>query len=199
MSILPPGNFRLLGQNGEVIMSGAHATCMELIPGSKARNELLANLRQMRADAAEAQATQARAHRASVLSFCDSVSRLAKRLDALELRHADAKRRKAKEKAAREAKAIADRLASLPDADDPVSYGDPLTTHGPSHPEDKEQLRAINMGTGKDDAKDNEGDLPEDLLKDVPASPGNYPTLEDKPRRQVNQPIAVSLNSEVQP
>jgi hypothetical protein len=170
---------------------------MELIPGSKARNELLANLRQMRADAAEAKALQARAHASAVRALRDSVIQLQHRLDAYERKLDARKRKEARERETCEQQAIADRPAALPDADDPASYGE-LTIHPPSHPEDKEQLRAINMGTGKDDA-DNEGDLPEDLLKDVPASPGNYPTLEDKPRRQVNQPIAVSLNSEVQP
>jgi hypothetical protein len=201
MRILPPGNFRLLGPNGEVIMSGAHATCMELIPGSKARSELLANLRQMRADAAAASALQARAQASAVRAFCDSVIQLQHRLDTFERKLDARKRKEAKERKAREAKAIADRLASLPDADDAASYGDPLTTHGPSHPFDKEQLHAINMGTSKDDADDdNQGDLPEDLTRSVPPTSGKYayPCLDDPPR-QVSQPIAVSLNSEVQP
>jgi hypothetical protein len=116
---------------------------MEHIPDSKARNQMLSEWTRFKADAAAAQVTQARAHASAVRAFCDSVSRLSKRLDVLELRHADAKRRKAKERKAREAKEIQDKLDAIP-----ASYGE-LTIHPPSHPEDKEQLGAINMALAK--------------------------------------------------
>jgi hypothetical protein len=174
MSFSPPGSFRLLDHLGNVIASGGTvAEAMAPLPDSIARKALLAELRQMRSDAAEAQAAQARANESAVRAFCDGVARLSHRLDALELKHADQKRREAEAKAQREAQAVADYIDSLPDPDNPASYGeDPLTVHGPSAPEDEQQLRAITEG-GKDDA-DNEGDLPEDLLRSVPADPGNY-------------------------
>jgi hypothetical protein len=173
-------------------MSGALPAVMEHIPDSRARNELLAQLRQLRVDAAEAQATQARAQKQAVLSFCDSVARLTRRLDALELKHADERRRKAKADAEREAKAIADYISQLPDPDNPSSYGeDPLTTHGPSAPEDEQQLRAITT-----DDTDNVGDLPEELTMGAPPPPANYPTLGQPPRAQVSQPVSVSLDEQ---
>jgi hypothetical protein len=70
---------------------------MEELPDSLARNELLANLKKMRADAAAAQTLQARAHESAVRAFCDGVKRLSRRLDALELKHADARRLDAEE------------------------------------------------------------------------------------------------------
>jgi hypothetical protein len=68
---------------------------MEHIPGSRARNQLLAEVRQMRADAAAAQTTTIRARASAVHAFCDSVNQLSRRLDALELRHADKLRQRA--------------------------------------------------------------------------------------------------------
>jgi hypothetical protein len=184
-----PRPFKLYGPDGQLIMSGAMNTCMEHIPDSRARNQLLSEVRQMRADAAEAQATQIRAHASAVHAFCDSVNQLSHRLDALELRHADRMRHDAARKRAEEAKAIADYLDSLPNPDDPQAYEGELTTHPPSHTRDKEELRA---STGD---SDNEGDLPPDLTRSVPATPGNYawPPL-DQPAKQVPQRISVQLN-----
>jgi hypothetical protein len=93
---------------------------MEHIPDTRARNRLLAELRKARADAAEAKATQTRAHESAVRTFCDGVARLGNRLDVLELKHADQKRRKAKAKAQREKQAIADYINRLPDPDNPA-------------------------------------------------------------------------------
>jgi hypothetical protein len=130
-----------------------------------------------------------------VLSFCDSVTRLSRRLDALELRHADKKRRDAAAKAQREAQVIADYLAKLPNPDDPASFGDEdeLTSHAPSENEDIRQLQAI---TQHDSDDDNEGDLPKDLARSVPPTSGKYtwPPLDGPPAKQVSQPTAIQLN-----
>jgi hypothetical protein len=184
-----PGSFRLLDHLGNIIAQGGTAAqALAPLPDSVERNRLLAELRQMKADAAEAEATQARARDASIRTLNDSITRLTRRLDALEIRHADKRRRDAEAKRQAEEKAIADRLARMPDADDPASYGeDPLTIHGPSAPEDEEQLRAITSGDA-----DNQGDLPEQLLKDVPADPGKF--AYEHPPRQIAQPVSVSLN-----
>jgi hypothetical protein len=126
---MTPGSFKLLDQHGNVIAHGGTAAqALAPLPDSTERNRLLAELRQMKADAAEAEATQARAHKQAVLSFCDSISRLTRRLDALELRHADARRRDAEARRQAEEHAISDYMDSLPDPDNPASYGeDPLT------------------------------------------------------------------------
>ena len=190
---IEPRPFKLYGPDGQLIMSGAMSSCMEHIPDSRARNQLLDEVRKMRADAAEAQATQARAHESAVRAFCDGVNRLSHRLDALELKHADRKRRDAEARRQAEEQAVANYLANSPDPDNPASYEDEgeLTTHGPSHDEDKRQLRAITAG---DD--DNEGDLPKDLTRSVPPTSGQYawPPLDEEPAKQVSQPTAIQLN-----
>jgi hypothetical protein len=124
---------------------------MEELPDSLARNELLANLKQMRADALQAEQRKADAIASQARILVDSVLHLQHRLDSFEKKQADKKRRDEEAKAQREKQAIADYINGLPDPDNPASYGeDPLTVHGPSHPADKEQLRASHMG--KDDA-----------------------------------------------
>jgi hypothetical protein len=40
---------------------------------------------------------------------------------------------------------------------------------------------------------EDQGSLPEHLVKEAPPEYGSYPTLEEKPKPQVNQPTAVSL------
>jgi hypothetical protein len=173
MSLSPPDSFRLLDHLGNVIASGGTvADAMAPLPDSIARKALLAELRQMRSDAAEVQAAQARARASAVQSFYDSVIRLSHRLDAFERKRNAQLRAEAKEQEEREAKSIQDKLDAMPSIDDPVSYTyceDPLQPHAPSQPFDEEQLRAMDA-TGEN----NQGDLPEDLLRSVPADPGDY-------------------------
>jgi hypothetical protein len=132
MSLSPPGSFRLLDHLGDVIPQGGTADAMAPLPDSIARKALLAELRQMRSDAAEAQAAQARARASAVQSFYDSVVRLTHRLDAFERKREAQIRAEAEEQAAREAKAIQDKLDAMPSIDNPESYSsceDPLQTH----------------------------------------------------------------------
>jgi hypothetical protein len=126
---------------------------------------------------------------ASIRTLNDGITRLTHRIDAEVARRA--RRRKAAElKAAEdEARRIQAKLDAGPDPDDPESYGTGLTPLPASHPEDKRQLRASHMGS--DDA---EGDLPEDLLKTVPAPAGKF--AYEHPPRQVAQPISVSLHEQ---
>jgi hypothetical protein len=178
MSLSPPGSFRLLDHLGNVIASGGTvAEAMAPLPDSIARKALLAELKQMRSDAAEAQASQARANASAVQSFYDSVIRLTHRIDAFERKRNAQLRAEAEAAAARKAKALQDKLDAMPDIDNPASYTsceDPLQIHAPSEPFDKEQLRA---------GEDSQGDLPEDLLRSAPVDPGNYvlnpPQIED--------------------
>jgi hypothetical protein len=189
-----PGTFRLFDHMGNVIAHGGTATeALAPLPDSTARKQLLAQLKQMQADAAAAQTLQARAHEAAVRAVCDGVLRLQHRLESFENKRAEQLRQRNAANREAEERAITDYLAQLSDPDNPASYGDEdeLTTHAPSHLEDKEQLRAITAG---DD--DNQGDLPKDILERVPVDPGNYDfTAHSSP--QVKQPISVSLNSEV--
>jgi hypothetical protein len=194
---MTPGSFKLLDHHGNIIASGASShDAMAPLPDSAARKAMLAEWAQYKADAAEAKLQQERAQEAQARAFCDGVARLDHRIGAEERKRAKEARRKAKEDAEREKKANQAKLDAQPDPDDPASWeGGELTTHPPSHPGDTQQLRAITAG-GKDDA-DNEGDLPLDLTRSVPPTPGNYawPPL-DEPAKQP-QPISVQLNSEV--
>jgi hypothetical protein len=111
---------------------------LEELPDSRARNELLNHLKQMRADALQAEQRKADAIASQARILVDSVLHLQHRLDSFEKKQADRKRRNAAAKAQREKQAIADYIESLPDPDNPASYeGGELTTHGPSHDEDK--------------------------------------------------------------
>jgi hypothetical protein len=131
---------------------------------------MLSEWARYKADAAEARLQQQRAHASSIRTLTDGITRLSHRIDALELKHADARRRKAKADAEPEAKAIQDYLDSLPDPDNPCSHGEgELTSHGPSGPEDEEHLRAIT--TGDTDDTDNVGDLPKKLTRGAPPPP----------------------------
>jgi hypothetical protein len=144
----------------------------------------LAELRQMRSDAAEAKATQQRANESAIRAFCDGVLRLQHRVDTFITKRNAELRAEAEAAAAREKRKIQDKLDRLPDADNPTSWhpsgdlegvlkemqDDNLQCPIPaSHDQDKEQLRAITEGDA-----DNQGDLPEDLLRSVPADPGDF-------------------------
>jgi hypothetical protein len=112
---------------------------MEQISDSTARNTLLAELKQMRADAEAATLQEQRAHASAVSAFCDSVVHLTHRIDALERKRKAQLKAEAKRRAAEEAKAIQDRLDALPNPDNPNSYECALTAHPPSHEVDKRQ------------------------------------------------------------
>jgi hypothetical protein len=187
-----PGTFRLLDHLGNIIATGASSReAMAPLPDSAARKTMLAEWAKYKADAAEARLQQRRAHASSIRTLTDGITRLTHRIDALELRHADARRRRAKERCEAEAKAILDYLDALPDPDNPCSHGEgELTSHGPSGPEDEQQLRAMTSG----DDEDNVGDLPPKLTKGAPPPPANYPTLGQPPRPQTSQPVSISLN-----
>jgi hypothetical protein len=93
-----------------------------------------------------------------------------------------------------EQRRIADALRDLPDADHPEGLSkaaqDDLEAiceaPGPKHREREQELAEAEDVIGDQ----NPGDLPRELLKGVPAQPGNYLTL-GEPERQVPQLAAV--------
>jgi hypothetical protein len=69
--------------------------------------------------------------------------------------------------------------------------------------QEESELESLLPGTGpsgdlhslESKTADNGGSLPLELERSTPPPPANYPTLEDKLKPQVPQPIAVSLNA----
>ena len=131
-----------------------------------------------RADEAEAQKTLIRHLR-------DQVTEHQRRFDAYVARQ-DAIEAKRSADAARQAKFDEEDIEFPPDlGETPPSRATADTTK--EEPEDPD-LEVENT--------DNEGDLPEELTKDVPPAPSSYPTLELPHPRQVSQPVSISLNKE---
>jgi hypothetical protein len=187
---MTPGSFKLLDHHGNIIATGASSReAMAPLPDSAARKAMLSEWARYKADAAEARLQQTRARDASIRTLNDGITRLTHRIDA-EVAHRTRRHKAAELKAAEdEARRIQAKLDAGPDPDDPASYGSGLTPLPASHPEDKRQLAASHMGS---DAENAEGDLPEDLLRTVPAPAGEF--AYEHPPRQVSQPILVSLN-----
>jgi hypothetical protein len=169
----------------DAIMVGPLPMVMENIPDAIARHDSLRTLQSARLDAAVITQAQKATRALQIAAFADSVDTLIHRMDALEPKRAKARAAKAKADAAREQKEILDYLDGLPNPDDPPA----------SHfnTGDLSPLPPTNTGD------DNEGDLPKDLLRATPPSPGNYP-LDDPSEMDVpsqpkyRNPAAVSLN-----
>jgi hypothetical protein len=192
-----PAMFRYVSPTGEVIATGSldflnrqlevHRTAEGAIKAAalaadtsiKARNDAVA-------------AREVAQTNREIRSFANSVAKVGARLDALEKARADAEEQA-------KAKAIRDALNAAPDPDDPQGRPRgqqddllPPSSFGPSQNEDKRQLAEVEEAIEKN--RDDQGDLPVELLKHAPPQPGNYQTL-DRPPRQIPQPIAVSLAS----
>jgi hypothetical protein len=122
-----------------------------------------------------------------IAAFCDSVNAICKRMDALETRRATQMRQLASARAEAEQQEIRDYLDSLPDPDNP---------DGPAFYSPSGHLHAVSPTNSN---ADNEGELPKDLLRATPPSPGNYPLddpaeLDEPPQLKNRNPVAVSLN-----
>jgi hypothetical protein len=159
---------------------------MERIIDSNARNAAVDILRDARI--AADQLEQARSQETQILargiqSLNDTITRLARRMDAVEEQH----KARVRYDASVEAKRVQDYLDSLPDPDDP---------NGPLFYPPSENLHAVSRTNPN---ADNEGELPKDLLRATPPSPGNYPLddpaeLDEPPQLKNRAPVAISLN-----
>ena len=137
------------------IMHGSLDAVMERIIDTNARNAAVDVLRdaQIEADQLEqtrAQETQILAR--GIRSLNDTITRLSRRMDAVEAQQTTRMRHDA----AREAKRVQDYLKTLPDPDDPPA------SHGHFNTGDLSPLPPTNTGDAA------EGDFPETLLRATP-------------------------------
>jgi len=177
----------------EAIVIGSMNQVMEYIPQSVARDEAMAEFERARASADQIKQMQAATTKMQVAAFADAIDQLERRLIAKEAEHEAQIRRDLEEAERKEAERVAAHMRSLPDADDPDTWGTPpaggeLTPLPPSHPEDKEQLAA----------SEDQGNLPEELLEGAPPPSGTAPAIgfTDARRARARPQVAVSLNEE---
>jgi hypothetical protein len=170
----------------DAIAHGPMSAVMQHVLSSRARAEALALVK--RADAA-AEEERRRAQREQqifsegIRAIADGIGQLSRRLDEIE-RSRDARRRL---DAASEA---TKQMLELPkDAAD-------LDLSADDTPAPSGELRPLEAPTAHQPETDDQGALPRQLERGAPPQTGNYPTLEDLPRKQVPQPVAISLNKE---
>jgi TolA-binding protein len=157
----------------------------------------------VRNDAADAatRADEAQAREALVHHLCDQVAEMQERInrlaDTLEARQrADAET--ARQEAERRRQLEEDPLEDPPDIAEfqalnpPAEIGD--DTHQPGG-----ELHSVAAKEDPDlevEDDDDQGDLPEELTKNVAPAPSNYPSFELPKPSVVSQPVSISLNKE---
>jgi hypothetical protein len=166
---------------------------MEYIPQSRARQDAYEELEAARIKSEHIGIMQEANRAIQVAAFCDSVSHISRRLDALEQRRTDRIRAEEEEREAAEQKAIEDALSSLPDPDAPHEWeahptGD-LHDLPPSEPQHEQQLEA----TEGEHPDDNEGDLPNELTEKVPPITGTDPEFPGAREPEARNPVGISL------
>jgi len=166
----------------DAILVGPFDEAMLAIKNSVSAQALCRRIDEGQRVAAATERQQQENRTRQILTFCDSVGRLKRRLDQYEAELAIQREREAEEAARQDELRIKHKIDALPDPDDPKSWGD-LST--PIPPPEKHEPDSL-------------GDLPEGVLEQAPSSGGfaNYPTMENPPKKQVSQPISVSLNTE---
>jgi hypothetical protein len=180
--------FKLMAPDGEIIMQGSLNAVMQHVIDSKARKEAEALI--ARADQAAEQEREREQRERELVSdgirvLADGFKKLDRRFDAL-MRSRDARR---KLDAASEA---TKQMLELPKDAPELDLSD--DTPSPSG-----ELRPLEAKDPKEHqpAASDQGDLPKELLKGAPPEGlANYPTLDQPPRKQVSQPVAISLNKE---
>jgi hypothetical protein len=143
-------------------------------------------------------------YRADRQKLRDGAARLALSCDALEQRYiardrarADAEAQQIQEDRIRQA------LDTLDQREAEIHHGE-LTTHPATEPHHEEQLEAMEHPADDEEQlhtgpsvldQDGEGDLPNELLEEVPPDPGTDPDLPGTRPPTVRQPVAISLNA----
>jgi hypothetical protein len=95
---------------------------MEQLPDTKARANALENMYRVAAQTAEAEETLERSRASAAQILCDSVGRLAERLDAYVARREAQHRRDEEEAERKEQQELQEYLDSLPDPDNPEHH-----------------------------------------------------------------------------
>jgi hypothetical protein len=179
----------------DAIVIGPEKEVWEYIPQSVARQDAANELEAKLISAEQIEKMQEANRVIQAKAVCDTLAHTIRRFGAEVARREERARKDAKEKAAREQQLIEDALSKLPDPDNPILFGD--DTPSPdghlhqleaSRPEDREQLEAA------DD--EGIGDLPKELLKDVPAEPGTEPEFPTPRKPTARAPVAVSLKAD---
>ena len=117
---------------------------------------------------------QEQARKQLILSYCDSVDKFARRLDAYEAEQAIRQQQEAEEQERQDRLRIKHKIDALPDPDRSENWGElgvpiPATT------------------------QQDQGNLPSELLEGAPPHPGNFTEVDPDDPRQIPQPTAVSL------
>jgi hypothetical protein len=174
----PPANSLLIGPLDML---------MEQIPDTKARSDAIARLDAARLDAEQISKVQNVTRALQVATFCDSINHITRRLDAYQSRR-DARLKADQEQREREEQQlIEDQLSKLPDPDAPGPFAPAGDLHDvpPSEPENREELTAIQP-------EDSEGDLPNELLEDIPLTTGTDPDLSGSQQPTNRNPVGIS-------
>jgi hypothetical protein len=159
---------------------------MQNLPDTRARTDAMEELEAARIKSEQTSIIQEMNRGIHAAVLCDAVTRLTRRMDAFTTRRTEKARKDAEEREAAEQKLIEDTLAALPDPDAPGPFAPSADLHEApaSEPAHEEQLAATEG--------DNEGDLPNELLEDVPPDPGTDPDL-SHPREPTNRnPVGIS-------
>jgi hypothetical protein len=167
----------------------------------------LASLHQLyqlvRNDAADAaaRADEAEARKALVAHLCDQVSMMQERInrlaDALETRQrADAE--EARQEAERRRQLEEDPLEDPPDIAEFQALNPPAEIGDAEEHQPGGELHALPPKEDPDleVEDDDQGDLPEELSKNVAPAPSTYPSFELPKSPVVSQPVSISLNKE---
>jgi hypothetical protein len=178
----PRKHFKLMAPDGEVIMQGSLAAVMQCVLDSKARKQALDLV--ARADAAAEQEREREQHEQTMIAeavyaFADSINRLSRRLDAIE-----------------QSRAVRHKLDAVSEATERM-LEIPKDAPSDDTPQPTGELHSVRpVDPERHQPAADQGDLPEALVKQAPAGFGTEPTIEGPPKRQVAQPVSISLNGE---
>jgi hypothetical protein len=149
---------------------------MQNLPDTRARTDAMEELEAARIKFEQISIMQDVNRGLQAAAFCDSVAHLTRRLDSYIARR-DARIRAEEEAHEREEQQhIQSVLDTLPDPDAPGPFAPSGDLHDvpPSEPAHEEQLQQ-SAATAGERSGDNEGDLPNELLEDVPPITGTSP------------------------
>jgi hypothetical protein len=179
----------------EAPVIGPWAEAMWAVQDSVSHTSMLRRLDEGQRQAVATERKQLENRTRQILTFCDSVNKLSRRIANYEAEMAIRKQRAADEAEREKQERIQSELDALPDPDDPHSWGE-LTPHPASQPEDIEQVKAgeDDAETDPDPVKDaGQGDLPTELTEQIPAPTGNYPALSGTREPTAKNPVGISF------
>jgi hypothetical protein len=168
--------------NSDAILIGPMDEAMQSIRQSVAHTAMLRRIDEGERQAAATGRQQEQNRKQQILTFCDSVAKLSRRMDHYEAELAIKQQRAADKKATADEETTRQRIeAALDDLHSHENTGD----LSPLHPKEEQQT------------DDEEGDLPRELEEGAPAPSGNFAQPEDPASphdpKQAPQPTSVSF------